>query len=139
MEKSFNSMNEPVLSTFRKFPRIFLRFGKKPMLKGESNIPGAIKMTLQLDNLHFKKKIRVPRAIKIQTDITRPFQCNTITQHAYNLMYSIHHLACNVNNYFGLTRNEPPWKRKQPDTRRLQYPLNTLRSNIGIYKDNEHE
>ena len=31
-------------------------------------------------------------------------------QHANNSMYSIHHVACNVNNYSELTRNEPPWE-----------------------------
>jgi hypothetical protein len=35
MKNSFNSMNEPVLSTFRKVPRGPLKFGNKPMLKRE--------------------------------------------------------------------------------------------------------
>ena len=52
-------------------------------------------------------------------------------------MNSMHHVAFNVNNYFGLTCKELPWKRKHPDMRRLQYPLSTLRSNIRIYKNNE--
>ena len=44
MKNSFNSIKEPVLSTFRKVPRGPLKFGNKPMLKRESNITGVIKM-----------------------------------------------------------------------------------------------
>ena len=43
-------------------------------------------------------------------DITRPFQCNIILHHAYDLMYSIYHVACNVNNCLGLTCIELPWE-----------------------------
>ena len=51
-----------------------------------------------------KKKSPLMIACNIQhTDITRPFQCNIILYHAYDLMYSINHVACNVNNYFELT------------------------------------
>ena len=41
-------------------------------------------------------------------DITQPFQYNIIPYHTYDLMYSIHHVACNVNNYFELTCIELP-------------------------------
>ena len=42
-------------------------------------------------------------------DVMRPFQCNMITQHAYDLMYSMYHVACNINNHSALTYEEPPW------------------------------
>ena len=50
------------------------------------------------------------------SDIARPFQCNIIPYHAYDLMYSINHVGCNVNNYFELTCIKLPWdKCKHPE------------------------
>ena len=41
-----------------------------------------------------------------QHDITR--RHNMITRHAYDLMYSIDHVACNVNNHSALTGDKQP-------------------------------
>ena len=73
--------------------------------------------------------------VNVQGEITRSFQCNIITQHAYNLMYLIHHVACNVNNYFGLTCIKLPWENVNiRNMRRPQYPFVAPRSNTGLYK-----
>ena len=71
-------------------------------------------------------------------DIKWPFQCNIISWHAYGLMYSIHHVACNVNNYFELTYIELPWENVNiRNVKNDQYPFVAPRSNTRLYKDNK--
>ena len=70
--------------------------------------------------------------------MTRPFQCNIILYHAYDIMYLINHVACNVNNHFELTRIELPWENVNiRNVKNYQYPVGTPRSNTGLYKDNK--
>ena len=58
-------------------------------------------------------------------------------------MYSIHHVACNVNNYFELTCMELPWEDVNiRNVNNDQYPAGTWESNTGLYKitnDNDSE
>ena len=51
-------------------------------------------------------------------------------------MYLIHHVGCNVNNYFELTSIELPWENVNiRNVKNYQYPVGTPRSNTGLYKD----
>ena len=82
-------------------------------------------------------------SLMLEHDIARPFQCNIILCYTYDLMYSINHVACNVNNYFELTCIKLPWDNvKIRNVNSDQYPVGTRESNTGLYKitnDNESE
>jgi hypothetical protein len=53
-------------------------------------------------------------------------------------MYSLHHVACNVNNYFELTCIELPWEDVNiGNVDNDQYPAGTRESNTGLYKDSK--
>ena len=63
---------------------------------------------------------------------------NVKLSHAYDLIYSIYHVAWNVNNYFDLTCIKLPWENVNiRNVDNDQYPVGTRESNTGLYKDNK--